>query len=146
MKKFLVPILLALLVALSVTAFLLYKKANSLDTSNPSASNDSDKILASVRALILLPEGEVPTIATVSDLEKLKDQPFFAKAKLGDKVIMYPKAKKAYLYDSVANKILEVAPIALDTQIGNQAAAIEAAPVAPAPAPAKATTSKKVNN
>lgn len=142
MKKFLIPILLALLVALSVTAFLLYKKANSLDSQSPSASNDSDKILASVRSLILLPEGEVPTIATVTDLEKLKDQPFFAKAKIGDKVIMYPKAKKAYLYDSEANKILEVAPIALDTQINNQAAPIEAEPVAPA----KATTSKKTNN
>lgn len=119
MKKILVPLLIVLLIALSGTAFYLYKKANALNVT-PGASNDSDKILASVRSLILLPEGEVPTIATVTDLEKLKDQPFFKKAKVGDKVIMYPKAKKAYLYDSENNKILEVAPIALDTQINTE--------------------------
>lgn len=131
MKKILVPLLILLLIALSGTAFYLYKKANSLSVSNPSASNDSDKILASVRSLILLPEGEVPTIATVTDLEKLKDQPFFKKAKVGDKVIMYPKAKKAYLYDSENNKILEVAPIALDTQINTQTSPVTNTPVAP---------------
>lgn len=119
MKKILVPLLIVLLITLSGTAFYLYKKANALNAT-PGASNDSDKILASVRSLILLPEGEVPTIATVTDLEKLKDQPFFKKAKVGDKVIMYPKAKKAYLYDSENNKILEVAPIALDTQINTE--------------------------
>jgi hypothetical protein len=135
MKKILVPLLIVLLIALSGTAFYLYKKANALNTT-PGASNDSDKILASVRSLILLPEGEVPTIATVTDLEKLKDQPFFKKAKVGDKVIMYPKAKKAYLYDSENNKILEVAPIALDTQINTPTAPVTNTPVTPA-APVK---------
>lgn len=130
MKKILVPLLIVLLIALSGTAFYLYKKANAMNTTS-GASNDSDKILASVRSLILLPEGEVPTIATVTDLEKLKDQPFFKKAKVGDKVIMYPKAKKAYLYDSENNKILEVAPIALDTQINTQTSPVTNTPVAP---------------
>lgn len=34
-------------------------------------------LVAAVSKLIVLPDGEEPTVATVSDPEKLKDQPFF---------------------------------------------------------------------
>lgn len=116
MKKILLPILIVILIIIGGSAIYFYKKANTLSSSNGAVQAQTDDILAKVKTLILLPEGEVPTIATVSDISKLKDQPFFAKAKVGDRVIMYPKSKKAYLYDPVANKILEVAPIALGTQ------------------------------
>ena len=81
----------------------------------PSAEVIADTI-AAVSRLIVLPEGEEPTIATVTDPEKLKDQPFFARAKPGDKVLLYTQAKKAYLYDPVADKLLEVAPITTELQ------------------------------
>ncbi len=73
-------------------------------------------LVEEVGKLIVLPEGEEPTIATVSDPEKLKDQLFFANAKLGDKVLLYTEAKKAYLYDPVAKKLIEVAPITTELQ------------------------------
>lgn len=72
--------------------------------------------LNQVGNLMILPEGEEPTIATVTDPERLKDQPFFANAKVGDRVLFYVNAKKAILYDPVANKIVEVAPL----NVGNQ--------------------------
>ena len=75
------------------------------------AEKEATDLVAEVGKLILLPAGEEPTIATVSDPEKLRDQPFFAQAKTGDKVLLYTNAKKAYLYDPVAHKILEVAPV-----------------------------------
>jgi len=68
-------------------------------------------LLAQISQIIVLPEGEEPTVATVTDPERLKDQPFFAKAKKGDKVLIYTNAKKAILYDPQNNKIVEVAPI-----------------------------------
>ena len=71
-------------------------------------------LLARAGALIVLPEGEEPTIATVTDPEKLQDQAFFANAKTGDKVLIYTRAKKAYLFDPVANKLIEVAPLTVD--------------------------------
>lgn len=64
-----------------------------------------------VSELIILPENEEPTIATVAEPEKLKDQPFFAKAQIGFKVLIYTKAKKAILYDPQNHKIVEVAPV-----------------------------------
>jgi hypothetical protein len=64
-----------------------------------------------VGKLILLPSGETPTIMTVTDKQKLTGQQFFANAKNGDKVLIYEKAKKAFLYDPVADKIIEVSPI-----------------------------------
>lgn len=70
-----------------------------------------DTVVARVGKIIRLPTGETPVVAVVSDPSKLTNQPFFAKAKAGDQVLMYPVAKEAFLYDPVANRILEVAPI-----------------------------------
>lgn len=80
---------------------------------NPAAAaqNEAAELLEKVGRLIDLPTDEQPTIATVSDPEKLKEQAFFVKAKEGFKVIVYTKAKKAILYDPVADKIIEVAPV-----------------------------------
>jgi len=75
------------------------------------AREETKNLLAQISQIIVLPEGEEPTVATVNDPEKLKDQPFFAKAKKGDKVLIYTNAKKAILYDPLNKKIVEVAPI-----------------------------------
>ncbi|OGN27581.1 MAG: hypothetical protein A2941_01120 [Candidatus Yanofskybacteria bacterium RIFCSPLOWO2_01_FULL_49_17] len=82
---------------------------------NKLAQEETAKLIAKVGKLIVLPEDETPTVATVADPEKLQSQPFFAKAKKGDKVLIYANVKKAILYDVENNMILEVAPI----NIGN---------------------------
>ena len=64
-----------------------------------------------VSALYLLPEGEDPTVATVSDPSVLKNQSFFTLAEKGDKVLIYNKAGKAILYRPSIDKIIETAPI-----------------------------------
>jgi len=72
------------------------------------------EMVEKVEKLIELPKDETPTIATVSDLSKLKNQSFFANAKKYDKIFIYTKAKKAYLYRPSENKIIEVAAINLN--------------------------------
>lgn len=111
-KNYLSVALLALLVVSSGTAVYFYKKTVSL-TENPNvvAQKETADLVARVGKLIALPTDETPTIATVSEPEKLKDQPFFANAKVGDKVLLYSNARKAYLYDPSENKLIEVAPI-----------------------------------
>jgi len=64
---------------------------------------------------ILLPDGETPTIFTVTQKDRLSGQAFFVNAKNGDKVLVYEKAKKAFLYDPEKDKILEVGPVQSST-------------------------------
>ena len=58
-----------------------------------------------------LPQNETPTIATVTDVTKLADQPFFRNAKNGDKVMIFGSTKEAILYRPSIHKIIAVAPI-----------------------------------
>lgn len=68
-------------------------------------------IVEKVGKLIDLPADEEPTLATVTDLDKLSDQPFFANAQLGDKVLIYIKNQKAILYRPSENKIINLSTI-----------------------------------
>ncbi len=84
------------------------------DTTAVAAPEDVAKIVAKVGKLILLPEGEVPSVATVSNPEKLRDQPFFAHAREGDQVLVYTTARRVYLYDPVDNILVNVAPLSVE--------------------------------
>lgn len=78
-----------------------------------SVQEENSRLLASLAQFIVLPANEEPSIATVTDPEKLRGQAFFANAKLGDKVVIYTKAKKAILYRPSENKVIDVAPLNL---------------------------------
>ncbi len=93
------------------------KKAKTAKNGNPSvkAQNEVQDLIKAVGALIELPPDETPTVATVSDKTKLQGQSFFSHAENGDKVLIYPKAKKAILYRPATKKIVEVAPLNINT-------------------------------
>lgn len=145
--------LILVLLAGGVFGGLQYQKLNNLNRqlsnenkhlSNPeeSAKAESDKLKAEVSKLVNVPTGEEPTIATVVDVNKLKDQSFFANAENGDKVFMYAKAKKAILYRPSTNKIIELAPInsqqnTPDKQAGVEGSATASPGTTQQPAPAQ---------
>lgn len=131
MKKTLSLILtLIFLGALGAAGYFYYQVSELKKDPQTAVSEEAEDLVKVVGRLIILPKDEVPTIATVSDPEKLKDQPFFAKAEVGDKVLIYTQAKKAYLYDPVARKILEVAPINIESNVGFEAGTTDTEPVA----------------
>lgn len=109
-----------------------FKKA----TQDPNAVSQQEinELVGKVGKLITLPGDETPSVATVTDNSKLKDQPFFANSENGDKVLIYTKAKKAILFRPSTNKIIEVMPISFTD---NGAAAAPAPAPAATPAPAK---------
>jgi len=80
------------------------------------AQQEANNLVAKISKLIVLPADETPTVATVSDPEALKDQPFFASAQKGDKLLIYAQAKKAVLFSVTLNKIIDVAPLNIGTQ------------------------------
>lgn len=100
----------------SAGAYYFYDQYSTLkENPQQQAQNEIASTLEKISRYMELPTDEQPTVATVSDPEKLKAQPFFSKAKVGYKVIIYTTAKKAILYDPTADRIIEVAPV----NIGN---------------------------
>lgn len=79
------------------------------------AKEETAKLIDQVKKLINVPEDETPTVATVSDSEKLKNNPFFANAQNGDKVLIFSTTKKAIIFRPGENKIIEVGPISIGT-------------------------------
>lgn len=92
-----------------------YQKAQIL-IKNPSKVSQEEltQVVEKVGKHILLPVGETPTLATVTNVEKLKAQAFFKDAKNGDKVLIYTKTQKAIIFRPTEDKIVAVAPINLD--------------------------------
>ena len=126
LKRFVIPIGVVLIIAVaSIPSYYFYnqyQKAQML-LKNPTeaAKEEVNALVARVGQLLELPQGEEPTVATVSDKEKLKDQAFFAKAENGDKVLIYTNAKKAILYRPSINRVIDVAPVNIGSPSTSQA-------------------------
>lgn len=116
-KKYILLLILFLLTAFpSVFFFIKYRESEQkLKSVLGTSSEKNSKIIEAVGKLITLPEGETPTIATVTDKDKLNNQAFFQSAKNGDILLIYSQAKKAILYDPLARKIIDVAPLSVST-------------------------------
>lgn len=76
--------------------------------------------------VILLPQGETPTLITVKDKDEIREnKEFFADAQNGDKVLVYQQARKAFLFRPGSKKLINLAPINIspgsDSQEADQA-------------------------
>ncbi len=114
LKKIWLPLLILALAGASGYFYLQYRDAqNKLSNPQEVANAALQETLEKVGKLILLPSDESPTLATVTDAEKLKTQAFFTNTKNGDKVLIYTKNKLAILYDPIGNKIVAVGTVNL---------------------------------
>lgn len=78
------------------------------------AQDDAKQIIAQVGKLLEFPSDEEPTVAKISDREKLSSQPFFARAQNGDVLLFFQKAKRAILYRPTTGKIIDISSVALE--------------------------------
>ena len=116
--KIVYALLIAIIAMLGVTAYVCYQKFEDVkEHPQQYVQQSSDDVVAKVARLLVLPTDETPTIATVTDLAKLKYLPFFKDAQVGDKVLMYAKARKAILYSPQENVVREVAPIFIESDL-----------------------------
>ena len=95
-----------------------FVKDSSQNTSQ--AQDDNKQLIDAVAKLMELPADELPSVATVTDKEKLKDEQFFARAEINDKLLIYPTSHIAIIYRPSTNKIVNVAPLSGDTATETQ--------------------------
>ena len=130
--KFVMPLAAAIVVLLlggGLTAYFVQQKPEVLGLSKGQSQvqQEVNSLVTDVGKLIELPKDESPTIATVTDVEKVKEQPFFKSAKNEDKVLIYTNARKAILYRPSEKRIIEVGAVNINQQ--------EEPQVEPSPAP-----------
>lgn len=65
-------------------------------------------LVAEVGKLMTLPTDEEPTVATVTDPEKLADQFFFKDARKDDRLLVYQNSRKVILYRPSEHRVIEV--------------------------------------
>jgi hypothetical protein len=114
-RKFFLWILLIVAVLGVYGSLHFYGKYQSLKANpNAEAEKETKKLVGVLSTLMELPQNETPTVATISDKEKLKGQAFFDKAENGDILFAYTNSMKAILYRPSVNKIINVAPITIN--------------------------------
>lgn len=125
-KKFYLFIFVILLATLPTYYFYRkYQNVNRQLQNLPKSADERINLVEKIGKLIKLPEDEVPLVATVTDEKKLENQPFFKDAKIGDKVLVYSKAKQAFLYRPSTNKIINVGPVNIeDKKVSSESATI----------------------
>jgi len=112
------PVVIAFIIGLLPSIFFYHQAQTAQQNStHPVAANlqSTNDIVNAVSRHIVLPSGEQPTVATVSDASKVHNQAFFEHAANSDKVLIYAQAKKAYLYRPSIDRVIEVAPLAPNT-------------------------------
>ena len=109
-------------VEVAIFFYVQWQQAEKLVGQSPAGKQDQtisrDEIEKTVRELseiVLLPEGELPTLSTITDIKELtENKDFFANAQNGDKVLMYQQAKKAFLYRPSTQKLINLAPVNIE--------------------------------
>lgn len=111
-----VPILAIVALIAGFSVYFYVDKSQNVDSKE---SVNLQKLLKKVGEHIILPPDEEPTVATVSDPEKIRNQPFFTNTKEGDRLLIYLQARRAYLYRPSEDKLVEVAPLNSNNTISN---------------------------
>lgn len=129
-EKTLLPVVMVmgilLLIALSVAGYFYYQFRHSAQIADAKEIEDLAK---EIGAMMMLPENETPTLATVTDRDKLSEQPFFQKSENGDKVLIYSNTGRAILYRPSAKKIVDVTTININTPSAEKPVATPPEPV-----------------
>ncbi|PIS09647.1 hypothetical protein COT75_00410 [Candidatus Beckwithbacteria bacterium CG10_big_fil_rev_8_21_14_0_10_34_10] len=128
-KKFiLLFVILVFFITATGFAVYFYIQYNAIKNNSDSLfKQEAVQLTQKIGQFMELPKEE-PSVATITDKNKLKDQSFFANSENGDKLLIFTKAGEAILYRPSTNKIITVAPINLQTSQTSPTPAPEATP------------------
>jgi hypothetical protein len=97
-----------LVVAIGAAGYFYYQSKHAAQIAD---SKEIEDLTKTIGQFLELPTDETPTLATVTDREKLADQTFFLKAENGDKVLIYSQSGKAILYRPGTKKIVDMTSV-----------------------------------
>lgn len=124
-KRYLIVLLIIVAILGAGSSYYFYGKYRAIKADpNLEAKKETDALVLAVGRLMELPKDETPTVATILDKDKLKDQPFFKTGENGDKLLVYNIEMKAILYRPSTNKIINVAPITINQPQGTSIPAL----------------------
>jgi hypothetical protein len=113
-KLLLLLIFIGLAIVPSVYLFIQYQDVKfKLEGPKVKSGNEITQLTERIGRLMDLPSGEMPRLATVTDENALFGKLFFAKARNGDKVLVYPSLGKAIFYRESINKIVDIAFVSI---------------------------------
>lgn len=116
-RKWTVIVIVILVAGVGLLAYFYMDTKNQLKevSNNPdnAAKSEVDKIISDVGKTLKLPS-ETPTLATVKDVSKLKNQEFFKDAQNGDKVLIYAQSGRALLYRPSSGQVIEYSRVSLN--------------------------------
>lgn len=111
-QKSLWPVVMVLtilfLISASIAGYFYYQYRHSSPVVD---AKEIEDLSQEIGKFMMLPENETPTLATVTDREKLAEQPFFQKAENGDKVLIFSQNGRAILYRPSQKKIVDVTSV-----------------------------------
>jgi len=113
-RHVLLPLALAVLgvsVLAAVFAYIKYQESTQQAPTQAGGGLEVERIVNEISTVVELPQGETPSLATVSDASLLSEQPFFKNAKNGDVVLFYNESKKAILYRPTTKKVIDITTI-----------------------------------
>jgi hypothetical protein len=120
--KIILAVLLLLILASAASAGYFYKKYDDIKKNpNKVAEDQIAALMKEMSQFTELPKDETPTLATVTDKDKLKDQDFFKNAENGDKILIYTASRKVILYRPSQKRIIDFTPLMIgDTSQSSQ--------------------------
>jgi hypothetical protein len=127
--KFLLALLVVgLVIALQVLGSMYLKTRSQLEELKTAqgqqklSETDVAKVIEQLGKLTVLPD-EKPIVATIIDANFLATQSaFYVGAKNGDKLVVFPKAMKAFIFSPEKNLIVNSGPVLLNQQASGSAA------------------------
>ncbi len=84
------------------------------------SKTQTQELLGEMRQIIIMPTNEDPVVATITDINQLKDKDFYKDAKNGDRVVVFANAKKAYIYSPERKLIVNVGAFQIEEKPQNQ--------------------------
>lgn len=97
-----------LFLALGAAGYFYYQYTH---TAQIAEAREIKELATKIGAVIALPEQEIPTLATVTNKDKLDSQPFFQKAENGDKILIYTTAGQVVLYRPATGKVIDMTTV-----------------------------------